>query len=330
MKTDRKDNKDKRLSASFITGAIALVFLAIGYQTALFVYRASSLKILADANSPDTVYVYGAQDSFDNSGDFPEQSHSLRTKRGENASRSSTSSTTVSRYTNSSRISRGQSSTRVNEIVASYTKSQRKCESFTFDPNTISVEDLCRLGLSLKQAQSIENYRNKGGRFRRKQDFAKSYAVPDSVYKRLESFIDIPKLDINAADSSDFDNLPGIGGYFAAKMVAYRQSLGGYSCAEQLMEIYNFGEERYQGLKDLVTVDTPAKPFCLWSLPADSLVRHPHIRNYQVARSIVLYRENNPTSALTVSGLAKAGIIDHDTEIRLSRCAIEKPKSGPE
>ena len=32
---------DKGLSASFITGAIALAFLVIGYQTALFVHRAA-------------------------------------------------------------------------------------------------------------------------------------------------------------------------------------------------------------------------------------------------------------------------------------------------
>ena len=39
---------------------------------------------------------------------------------------------------------------------------RKRVESFRFDPNTVSVEDLCRLGFTPKQAQSIDNYRKKG------------------------------------------------------------------------------------------------------------------------------------------------------------------------
>ena len=85
---------------------------------------------------------------------------------------------------------------------------RRNVESFPFDPNTVSVEDLCRLGFSLKQAPSIDNYRRKGGRFRRKSDFAKSYVVSDSIYRRLEPYVDIPLVDLNEADSAAFDALP--------------------------------------------------------------------------------------------------------------------------
>ena len=130
----------------------------------------------------------------------------------------------------------------------------RRVENFRFDPNTVSLSDLQRLGFSEKQAAAIENYRAKGGRFHRKEDFAKSFVVADSVYRRLEPYIDIPKLDINAADSAAFDALPGIGPYFAARMVELREKLHGYSYPEQLLQIPNFGAERYDGLKDLITV----------------------------------------------------------------------------
>ena len=204
-------------------------------------------------------------------------------------------------------------------------KPRRQVESFRFDPNTVSVEDLQRLGFSPKQAASIDNYRSKGGRFRRKEDFAKSYVVADSVYRRLEAYIDIPLLDINRADSAAFDALPGIGGYFAAKMVAYRRQLGGYSCKEQLMEIYHFDRERFDGLKELICVgEAPA--FRLWTLPADSLRLHPHIRSWQTARAIVLYRENNAKEALTLAGLREAGILSEEQAEGLGRCRIEPPR----
>ena len=201
-------------------------------------------------------------------------------------------------------------------------KGRRTVESFRFNHNTVSLDDLIRLGFSEKQAQSIVNYRDKGGRFRRKSDFAKSYVVADSVYKRLEPYIVIPKLDINKADSSAFDELPGIGGYFARKMVEYRQMLGGYSCKEQLMEIYHFDRDKYDALADLITC-SPAPPFPLWSAQADTLRRHPHIRSWQTARAIVLYREHNPREAWTVDGLRAAGILTPDQAERLARCRVE-------
>lgn len=209
------------------------------------------------------------------------------------------------------------------KLAAAYTP--RTYESFRFNPNTVSVSDLCRLGFSLKQANSIDNYRKKGGRFNRKQDFAKSFVVADSVYRRLEKYIDIPLLDLNAADSAAFDELPGIGGYFAAKMVEYRGRLGGYSCPEQLLDIYHFDAAKLDKIRDLVEVKTRPEPFRLWSLPADSLKRHPYIKTWQTAKSIVLYRENNPRAELTVDGLVRAGILDKDTGAKLSRCLIESP-----
>ena len=170
------------------------------------------------------------------------------------------------------------------------------------------------------------NYRAKGGKFRRKSDFAKSYVVSDSIFRRLEPYIDIPLIDLNLADSADFDSLPGIGGWFAAKMLEHRKALGGYSYKEQLMDIYRFDEEKYKALEDLVTVSPEyVTPYPLWTLPADSLRLHPYIKNYETARSIVLYRENSDKSDLTPEGLHKAGIIDAETAVRLAGCKIRNP-----
>ncbi|MBO5980137.1 MAG: hypothetical protein J6Q12_06900, partial [Bacteroidales bacterium] len=57
------ENKNSKLSESFVTGVIALVFLIVSYQTALFVYRASVMKIVSNRDEPDTVYIYGSLDS---------------------------------------------------------------------------------------------------------------------------------------------------------------------------------------------------------------------------------------------------------------------------
>ena len=279
---DRSSDTDKPSAASFKVGAIALAFLIIGYQAALVIGRSARLRIEANRDQPDTVYV------------FLDDAAVIR----KNADHS--------------------------PAVEAVRRAGRRVETFRFNPNTVSVEDLIRLGFSEKQAQAIDNYRAAGGRFRRREDFAKSFVVADSVYRRLERFIDIPKLDLNAADSSALDDLPGIGPWYAARILAYRDELGGYSFPEQLLDIYRFDQEKYDALSDLVYCSAPS-PFALWSLPADSLARHPYIRSRQAARSIVLFRDNTPRSEWTVEALGEAGILPPADAARLAKCAIVPP-----
>lgn len=318
------DKKGRKLSPSFVTGAIALAFLAVGYQTALFVHRAAALKILSDETVPDTVYV-AVDEAFAASGlavgsEVPVSGKSdVRRLSG----KSGASKNARQQVPDKKTVIARKQGVRPEAAAVAAAISPRTYENFRFNPNVVSVNDLRRLGFSLKQAESIDNYRKKGGKFRRKEDFAKSYVVADSVYHRLEKYIDIPLLDINRADSAEFDALPGIGGYFAAKMVEYRSRLGGYSCKEQLMEIYHLDNDKYSRFCDLITVGE-SRPFRLWTMPADSLKLHPYIRNWKIANAIVLYRDNNPRELWTVEGLRNAGILDNAAAARLSRCRIEQ------
>ena len=293
MKDSRKDGKP---SASFVVGAVALLFLIIGYQSALFIRKASVARIVANHDHPDTVFV---PLSLNNNNDR-----------------------TLSEAEGSAIVRKAFPHSPAAESIRR-ANTPRRYESFRFDPNTASIDDLMRLGFSQKQAQSIDNYRKKGGRFRRKIDFARSYVVEDSVFKRLEEYIYIPKIDINKADSAAFETLPGIGKYFAAKMVSYREELGGYSYSEQLMDIWHFDREKYDGLKDLITVG-PSDPFPLWSLPESELAKHPYI-DKRAAHGIVIFRDNSPVGDWTVPNLIKAGILDNEKGEKLARCQLSPP-----
>lgn len=310
--------KENGISRSAVVGIVALVFLIIGYQTALFVHSAAVAKIAANRDEPDTVLVYEAE------GGRPFADAQDGRWGTQDDGRGIMSSAKGEQKWGGRIVRKSGSHTARAEVVRA--RVPRKVESFRFNPNTVSKEDLQRLGFSEKQAQSIINYREKGGRFRRKSDFAKSFVVSDSVFKRLEPYIVIPKTDLNTADSAAFDALPGIGGWFATKMIAYRKELGGYSYKEQLMDIKNFDQEKFDALKDLVTVSKASvKPFALWSLPADSLRMHPYIKNYETARSIVLFRENNPKENWTVENLGAAEILSAEQTRKLSRCIIAVP-----
>ena len=190
---------------------------------------------------------------------------------------------------------------------------RRTVESFAFDPNTVSLEDLQRLGLSERQAESIENYRSKGGRFRSKADFQKMYVVSDSLYARLEPYIDIPKLELNGADSTALVSLRGIGPWYARKILDYRDRLGGFVAKEQLLEIDGIDAERFAGLSDAVTVDAmKIRRLDLWHASDSVLARHPYL-GAKGARSIVRYRELYDSTRWSLPDLVQEHVLPAET-----------------
>lgn len=325
---EKKSPEKKVSGTTFKIGAIALTFLIIGYQAAVFIHRTAILRIESLRDSPDTVYITVAPR-------MPEPSTSGKPRNPDIAAGADiwagagiaagagiggSPASATRKYADTVRKAAAHS-----PVVNRVRERSRKAESFRFNPNTATVEEFVRLGFSDKQAASIDNYRKKGGRFRRKEDFARSFVVSDEIYRRLESFIDIPLTDINRADSAAFDALPGIGPYFAAKMVEQRRRLCGYSNPEQLLDIYNFGKDRYSKLKDLVCC-SPPRPYPLWSLPADSLRLHPYIGGWAEARGIVRFRENSPPDSLSAEALGRSGILPADRAERLARCLIAPPQ----
>lgn len=338
-----KKKKWSNSSATFKVGAISLVFLIIGYQAAVFIHHSAVVSIEAARDHPDTVYIFSGEASVGGSAASaqPAATRDGLRQNGESgrptdkegrlpsgAGGRATSGTgnrvtgrAGGRSGNQARNDTVRKNAVHSEIVNAVRNRRRRVESFRFNPNTVSIEDLTRLGFSEKQATSIDNYRKKGGRFRRKSDFARSFVVADSVYRRLEPFIDIPRIDINKADSAAFDSLPGIGGYFAAKMVEFRSRLQGYSSTTQLMDIRNFDEDKFNGLKDLIECSAP-EPYPLWTLPEDSLRRHPYIAGWAQAHGIVVFRQNNPPEKWKVEELRKAGVLDEKNAARLAGCLI--------
>jgi len=147
---------------------------------------------------------------------------------------------------------------------------------FAFDPNTLSQSGWEHLGLSPKQAQSIVNYRQKGGKFYRAEDLQKMYTISPELYAKLLPYVQIADpgdtkktyafekkefvkkalviIDLNHADSMQLDAVKGIGPAFAKRILKYRERLGGFYKKEQLLEVYGLDSVKYEGIKDQVMV----------------------------------------------------------------------------
>ena len=91
---------------------------------------------------------------------------------------------------------------------------------------------------------------------------------------------------LNTADTTALKTIPGIGPYYARKIVQYGQRLGGYVNVDQLDEIEDFPSE----VKSfLVVCDAHPQKLNLNKLSLNELKRHPYI-TFFMARAITDYR----------------------------------------
>ena len=200
---------------------------------------------------------------------------------------------------------------------------RRAIERFNFDPNSASKEQFCKLGFSSKQADVILKYRDRGGIFRKKEDFAKVFVVSDSIYRLLSPYIFIeksvrPLVELNSADSLALISLTGIGPYYAKKILDYRERLGGIFNLEQLLEIRGVDRERLELFKLEVCIDSTVVRRLNFATDSISILEsHPYIGRSR-AKSIVRYREVCGLDKVNLNNLLRDRVLDSIAAKRVS------------
>jgi len=190
---------------------------------------------------------------------------------------------------------------------------------FNFNPNNLPIDDWMKMGLSEKQAKSIKKYESKGGKFRFKADVKKMYAITDQMYQNMEPYIQIPDeiksgspfvklenfktevkpinkfitVDINAADSLEFLNVRGIGPAFAARIINYRNRLGGFHSKTQLKEVWGLDSLKYTTLENQIVVNNiNLKKINLNNCAFEDIKLFPYL-TYKQMNAIIAYRKQH-------------------------------------
>jgi len=195
-----------------------------------------------------------------------------------------------------------------------------KGELFYFDPNTLSTENWLRLGIKERTVQTIQNYLSKGGYFYKPEDLQKIYGLKKDEYERLRPFIRIEQkaevkrennvnsqpaeftrtprfaiIDINTADTTAFISLPGIGSKLAARIINFREKLGGFYSIEQIGETYGLPDSTFQKIKQYLKLENIGlKKININTASVDELKAHPYIK-FSIAKPIVAYRNQHGT-----------------------------------
>jgi competence protein ComEA len=102
-----------------------------------------------------------------------------------------------------------------------------------------------------KENQTIAELRQQNEELRQQlsENSSKSIAGTENIKEDQSD-----KININTADATELDKLPGIGPARAADIIAYRESHGGFKSIEELKNIKGIGDKTFENLKDLVTV----------------------------------------------------------------------------
>ncbi len=194
--------------------------------------------------------------------------------------------------------------------------SVRRDELFQFDPNIATLSDFTRLGLTTGQASVILKYRERGGVFRRVEDFKKIYVLPDGFYERVKDYIIIERshenqiVELNGADSLTLLTLPGIGPFYASRILDFRRRTGGFAYPEQLLDIKGMDPERFNGIKNRIIVDSNLiVKREIAALTQNELSSNPYIGHY-LARTIVRYLETYKDKPAKLFNLEKNNVIN--------------------
>lgn len=104
--------------------------------------------------------------------------------------------------------------------------------------------------------------------------------------------VEMTIIDLNVADTTMLQQLPGIGAAYAKWIVDYREKLGGYCEAEQLLEVYRMDTNRFNEIERFIKIESTFVPKQL-RINSDAfkvLLKHPYLE-YDDVKKIVNYRE---------------------------------------
>lgn len=220
----------------------------------------------------------------------------------------------------------------------SYSRLWKRC-----NPEGLTAADWQRLGLSPKQVASLLRYKEKYGLHSLSQmqhirvlPSGLLDQISDSLYfdptpnaqtslvdrdetalldKRHEAKGQIGKLDINSATEVMLVALPGLGAYTAAKIIAYRERLGGFLVLDQLQEIQGIRPEILQKVLPYLVLEQGIKRISINEVSYETLKQHPYL-TWNQANSIIKMRKQKGAFK-EIKELKESVLIDDDTYKKL-------------
>lgn len=187
-----------------------------------------------------------------------------------------------------------------------------------FDPNTYTIDDWVKIGVTQKQASAIHKFISR--KIYSNEELKQIYVLPSELFNLIKDSTFYPtfngdeklkqksrfdvggsafrnhgvrQVELNSATKDELISLPGIGPYFADKILDQRNKMGGFISENQLLEIWNFDQEKLDGIRSYLEVDkSKIRKLNINTATSEELKNHPYM-NWNIANSIVKMRSRH-------------------------------------
>lgn len=176
---------------------------------------------------------------------------------------------------------------------------------FTFDPNTISHEDMVRLGFTEKQVDKFVEMRQKGRKFYVARDFASVFFVKEYKYHELEPYIKIDlealmegkqMYDINLAGIQELMEA-GLSNDEAEKVVAFREKVGYFFASWQLSDCIDKSRAKTLKTSFYTCSSVEIRKIDINNATGDNIAAHPYFNDRQT-NAVILLRQSKKIESI--------------------------------
>lgn len=191
---------------------------------------------------------------------------------------------------------------------------------YPFNPNFITDYKGYTLGMSIEEIDRLHNFRSKNTYVNSSEDFQKVTQVSDSLLNVISPYFKFPEWKkirehysankkrysesktkvvvkgINSATAEELRLINGIGKKLSARIVKFRDRLGGFLVNEQLYDVYGLEPQVVDRvLKQFKVLEAPSiKKININSASVEELQKLIYLQK-KVAIGIVNYRNDNET-----------------------------------
>ncbi len=196
----------------------------------------------------------------------------------------------------------------------------RKTVLYTFNPNFLTDFRASKLGMSVAEIDRLLAYRKTGKYVNSAKEFQQVTKVNDSLLSKIKGYFKFPEWvknktkfnnqnkskdsyksatanfftiqDINTATAQDLQRINGIGKALSARIIKYRNKLGGFYFKDQLSEVYGLSPEVIQKTqKQFKILSKPKiKKLNINEATFKQVLHLPYI-DYELTKKIFNYRD---------------------------------------
>lgn len=119
-----------------------------------------------------------------------------------------------------------------------------------------------------------------------------------ALYPAIEKLSEGETIPLNESDTTEWKKIPGIGSAYASRIVKYRDLLGGFVQAEQLLEVYGVDQELFSRIVVYIEPDGNIRRLKINQSDFKELLRHPYLNYKQVQAIMGLRRKKGDITSI--------------------------------